>query len=501
MMDKLYDLSLPPDPGKQELYLGIRPTEGISRTPGGICVKKGTDIDLGTYFNLLSLKKWVSYTEMTRVEVRLRLTGSFSVAAYGIDAAGTREFSREDSNGDYVASWDAQTLLQNHTELVGLRLLAREDGIFHGGAYYGEFPLARKISIGIVICTFRRERYVQKNIDRLSAFMETHPEFHVMIVDNGSTLEERRGEYLTILHNPNFGGAGGFTRGLMEQVNTTDHDYILLMDDDVEIETASLTRLSSLCRHLPKERRTQMVGGAMLRMDQPTIQFENTAHWNGIRLRAFGRGLDLTQKRALYQNECCPAKKNRYAAWWFCCIPAAAVKRNGYPLPMFIKGDDMEYGIRNREDILTMNGIGVWHETFQQKDSLTTTYFNNRNMMILQHYVSGGNRWLFLVMAVGRLANTLRKHGRKGVISYEESARDYLRGFPSLTKIGADEQLRLVQQTDYDRNALCAFFSALFLCLKGWLDYPALHESYLAFKEENLKDQRFWRNYLGLHSS
>ena len=497
MMDKMYDLSLPSLPERQGLYLTTPEPDGVSLSPDGVKMKKGATIDLGTYFNLLSLGKWVAYTGIGRVQVRLNLTGAFSVTAYDMDSTGTRVLSAKDCTGDYRAEWDIKSLLQMRAELIGLRLFAKEDGMFHGGAYYGEFPQSRDISIGIVICTFRREKYVLGNIAKLQDFMGKHPEFRTMVVDNGSTLQEQREEHLTILHNPNFGGAGGFTRGLMEQVNAG-CDYILLMDDDIDLETASLSRLSALCRHLVPERRMQMIGGAMLCMNDPTIQFENTAHWNGIRLRAFGRGLDLTQKAALYENEHCPVRENRYAAWWFCCIPATVVRRNGYPLPMFIKGDDMEYGIRNREDIMTMDGIGVWHETFQQKDSLTTTYFNNRNMMILQHYVPGGNRWLFFVMAMGRLLNTLRRQGTKGAIAYEASARDYLRGFRELTKIGADEKLRLVQQIDYQGSCLCAFLSSLRLCLKGFLDYSALHKDYLAFQKEHLGDQRFWREYLGI---
>lgn len=62
-----------------------------------------------------------------------------------------------------------------------------------------------------------------------------------------------------------------------------------------------------------------------------------------------------------------PHWTNGYAGWWYCCIPATQIDRNGLPLPLFIRGDDVEFGNRCQPRIMTMNGICVWHLTFPTK--------------------------------------------------------------------------------------------------------------------------------------
>ena len=34
------------------------------------------------------------------------------------------------------------------------------------------------------------------------------------------------------------------------------------------------------------------------------------------------------------------------------------------PLPLFIKCDDAEYGLRNIRHITALNGVGLWHKGF-----------------------------------------------------------------------------------------------------------------------------------------
>ena len=36
-----------------------------------------------------------------------------------------------------------------------------------------------------------------------------------------------------------------------------------------------------------------------------------------------------------------------YSAWWYCCMPMRVVREDNLPFPLFIRGDDVEYGLRN----------------------------------------------------------------------------------------------------------------------------------------------------------
>lgn len=70
-----------------------------------------------------------------------------------------------------------------------------------------------------------------------------------------------------------------------------------------------------------------------------------------------------------------------YNGWWFCCIPLAEHFR-GFPLPVFIHGDDIEYGLRFNKKIMTMNGIGVWHDAFDNRKASSMEYYDMRNTLI-----------------------------------------------------------------------------------------------------------------------
>ncbi len=68
------------------------------------------------------------------------------------------------------------------------------------------------------------------------------------------------GSQLRIIEQPNLGGSGGFSRGMYEIVTADRSDYVLLLDDDINLETDSIERLTTfadLCR-IPT-----MVGGHM----------------------------------------------------------------------------------------------------------------------------------------------------------------------------------------------------------------------------------------------
>ena len=51
-------------------------------------------------------------------------------------------------------------------------------------------------------------------------------------------------------------------------------------------------------------------------------------------------------------------------------------------MPIFIRGDDVEYGLRNMKHLILMNGICVWHEPFEFKYSSFLYYYILRNRLI-----------------------------------------------------------------------------------------------------------------------
>ena len=90
------------------------------------------------------------------------------------------------------------------------------------------------------------------------------------------------------------------------------------------------------------------------------------------------RKLDINYK--IYED-----KENMYAGWWYCCIPVSKMDINKLPLPLFIRGDDVEYSIANHAKFITLNGICIWHMGFTTKyNPAMELYQVHRNSLIIQ---------------------------------------------------------------------------------------------------------------------
>lgn len=486
----IYEMKLEADAEKLPLY-----------RRGSCRLSAGESVDLGTYFNAFSLAKWLHYTTLDALAVELCFTGTARVVLYGWDAHHQQEIvSVVVADGwHWQAAGEELDALGRTAVLLGIRIEAVQGTVvLSGGCWRGSFETERDIHIGAVICTYRREKYLHHNLDLLERYCKEHSWLTVMVIDNGRTLGEHHDSWLTILPNRNYGGSGGFTRGLIEQMAAGINDYFLLMDDDIEIETAALDRLIALCRHVKDERRMQMIGGAMLRMDQPTIQHENTAYWGLVRLRPIGRGLDLSRPAALCENDQEHDERNRYAAWWFCCVPRTVVAEQGYPLPIFIKGDDMEYGIRSGRDVMTMNGIGVWHAAFATKENPAINYFNDRNMLILNALLPNGSRIRTAITALARLANRIRRRECESILLYEHALRDYARGLDEITAVGSDDFFVDVRRWRSPHGLAASLLVSLALCGRIFLQDTEIRAGYHAFRRQCLGDAAFWRDFLRL---
>ena len=494
---RLYDIVPPVTPGAEKLYCAGSDFD----SDGKIIFQPEDFADFGTYFNSFSLKKWSACTFITDLKIFLELAGKFHVEIYCFSQAGEEIFFAGETDGNFSHEINFADLsgLAKKFDLLGVKVIAKSPGAkFLSGTYSGKFSALRDVKIGITICTFKREKYLQSNLDKFEKLIERNPNVSVMVIDNGQTLEEKNSGAIQIMHNKNFGGSGGFTRGLIEQVNRNKNTHVILSDDDTVTELSSFDRLYSFLRGLKPDYHENFFGGAMLRLDKKTEQFENTAYWKKIRLCAFGRGFDLTDKKILCKNEYPTKDINAYAAWWFCCMPLDEVRKNGYPIPVFIKGDDMEYGIRHGKDFLTMNGVGVWHETFANKDSFTTKFLNDRNMLIIQHLTKGYGKFEFVFTLIGRIGRRILKLDFDALRRFEFVLRDLENDFEGITEIPADEKFAQIKSYSSDKNIFAAIFSVTRLAFNHISNYDEHDRRLKNFIEEKLSDQKFWLEYLGI---
>jgi len=365
---------------------------------GRLCMEKGGRAWFDTYFNGFSIDKWRKYTVLTNLSLVLRLAGKFRVRLCCEEKVFDNIFGTVLVE-KIVEAREGEELLFEFPEGSGkgmcyFELEALGDGcVLYGGSYLSDLPgeKQRDVTIGIGICTFRREAYVEKNLEILRKGILENPDspmyghLEVFVSDNGKTLDVDRlqTEQIRIFPNRNLGGAGGFTRDLIEMNRARTKrpiTHALLMDDDVVIEPEAIVKTWTLLTLLKEEYVDAFIGGAMLRLDQPSIQMESGAVWNGGMLDSLKSGLDLRYLSCCLYNE--HEETTEFNAWWYCCFPLKVAREDNLPLPIFIRGDDLEYGLRNMKTLILMNGICVWHEPFEYKYSSFLEYYIIRNQLI-----------------------------------------------------------------------------------------------------------------------
>lgn len=255
--------------------------------------------------------------------------------------------------------------------------------------YVSDVPPPSMPELSVGLCTFNREDLLTKTLEQLVAFADEHKFLvGVHVVNQGEPFTSAA--ILPLVQHPrvhvveqrNLGGAGGFTRSIVE-AETAEHlaTHHLLMDDDVFIDARFLLRA---LRFIAYARRDIAVGAGMFDSLHPRIMFEAGAFVDASnRLQPYCHNVNLANPGELWHfNQ--PVDTD-YNAWWFCVLPLERCRKIGLPNPIFIRGDDFEYGQRLAADdvrTITLPGIAVWHEPFHAKPPGWQDYYDLRNRLI-----------------------------------------------------------------------------------------------------------------------
>ena len=367
---------------------------------GVLAVGAGVEVTFDTYFGAFSIGKWKKYTDIATFDLHVEVEGDFSLRVFC-----RKEDETDEETFSSDVSGKAEVPLSMDSGAVWFSLTAKTGGKILSADFRTAEPAKHDVSLCAVICTYRREEFVKKNVDVLRKLSRgaLKDKLFTFVIDNGQTLPDFSDETVRVLKNKNAGGAGGFTRGLIEGLLLRANypfSHYLLMDDDVAFEPESILRTAALLSYRKEEYLDAFVSGGMLRLDAPTIQAESADFWDLDRGAVVPRkhNFDLADFRAVVKNEV--EEPINYSSWWFCAMPAETVREDNLPLPLFIKRDDIEYGLRNGKRFLTLNGIGVWHEPFEKKRPAMLEYYYIRNRLALDFSLGivrskkGYGRWL-----------------------------------------------------------------------------------------------------------
>lgn len=395
---------------------GLHPEEILGRHR--VEVRPGQRMSFATYFNAFPASYWRRWTIVSAVELRVVVTGEATVMVYRSNARGDvfRVTSRKTSPLDGSLSFELP--LDNFgdggwywLELIGGQ---HQGAILESAEWVAAVEAPKRGTVTVGITTFNRPDQCVDLLESLSTgpldLVDT-----LLIVDQGNQLvsDDPRfpavsaalGEKLKVIRQPNLGGSGGFARGMYEAAYNGTSDYVLLLDDDVLIEHEGLLRALTFG---DLARTPTIVGGQMLNMYIRSMlhAFGETVN----RYRFFWgpaphthHALDFA-KSSLRDTEWLHRRIDvDYNGWWMCLIPTQTVRDLGLALPIFIKWDDAEFGLRAKEagvPTVTLPGAAVWHVPWTEKDDTIDwqAYYHARNRVLvalLQSPYPNGGRLLY----------------------------------------------------------------------------------------------------------
>lgn len=416
------------------------------------------EADFLTYFNSFSLAKWRKYAKVDNLCLCIRAKGEFEIVVSGYfrpDFTSKKTVCRK----AYVLSEITEIDLDipdMDAAVIGFEIHAGNVPFYlYQGGWDTEIAESEisDVELALVTTTFQKEEFIIPNIELLKNRIlkpdgEIAGHFQIHVVDNGRTLDSEKMECAGVKIHPNInvGGSGGFARGMLEAMRQEKKaTHVLLMDDDVIIQPESIKKTYALLRILREEYREHFISGAMLFYEEMNVQHEDVGfvHKDGsygpLKNRKYLNKQDEVVENELEDRE----EDNSYCGWWYCCIPVSVIKKIGLPLPLFVRGDDVDYSLRHKAKFITMNGICIWHMGFVSKfNAAMELYQVHRNSLIIQAVdnICGDIDFAKRIFRFTEIE--LKRFNYDSAELLLESVEDYMKGPEFLKNVNGEELMR-----------------------------------------------------------
>lgn len=343
-------------PGAEPLYSN----SGAVSFP--VSLRAGEVLDLDAYYNIFPSEKYRSRCGLRSVAIVISCEGRVRMEIVR-HHPGRRET-------EHVPVSDAVEVQLGDETYFGIKVIAETDSVISGIAVTCGTEPRRRVDLAHIVCTYRMEDHARKRISAMRAFCSDPRNglscpYHLYVIDNGGTLGASEDELVSVIPSPNYGGSGGFGRGMLTAHAAGHHTHFILNDDDAVLEPESVLRACAFHSLVLDEHADMCISGIMFNLETPTRVYEAGAVINGVRYESNLNGVEMGSEEGLMVLSA--DRRIDYANWTFFCAPMSAVDRFGYPLPLFIKEDDAEYGLRIGLRNETVPGISVWHLPYETK--------------------------------------------------------------------------------------------------------------------------------------
>ncbi len=457
-------------------------------------LKNGSKLSFDTYFGCFSVSKYLKYTTLTKAKLVFVYCGKI-VCEIVSSATGTVSVNEFESVKPAMGEVELDFANAGENEIWYPKFVSLDDNTrFLGGIYRADAE-PKDIKVAFITCTYKRESFVIDTAERMAALLEDSDikdSFEFLIVDNGKSLEGKLpvNDKIHLYYNKNTGGSGGFTRGMIEAYHQGGFTHVLMMDDDISFDENVIIKTVTTLQLLKSEYSDICLAGGMLKIDDPTSQFEAGARRMGINIS--NKSLRLDNMISLLAND--KEEHADYGGWWYYCMPISFVSDQSLPMPYFIKDDDVEFSLRNKAKVVVMNGVGVWHQDFSAKYVPYLDYYMVRNGLIT-------NSIYHLKTSTGGTGNLIFERICRSIIYkmpdanrfYSMALRDFIKGpqfFYDTDSELLNTELRCIEsrqlpelpEDEHERTKLMlkAVFTAAFWKVLGM--YISASVKYLIFR-------------------
>ena len=394
----------------EESETNARRAHAASRTT--LQVGAESEVSFATYFNAFPASYWRRWSTLNSVVLRVELTGAARVDVYRSKATGARISV---GGTEIVSAGSAAAAAEFEIELepfedggwIWFDITTDTKTTVHAAAWYASVPAPARADIAVGIPTFNRPADCVNALNALTSDPLVDKVIGaVIVVDQGTDKAKGHpgfadaavalGGRLSVFNQPNLGGSGGYSRVMLEALKNTECEQILFMDDDIRIEPDSILRALALSRFA---KTPTLVGGQMLNLQEPSHlhvmgEVVNRADFMWTNAPHTEYDHDFAKYPLAGDDEDGRSKLLHrridvdYNGWWMCMIPRRVAEELGQPLPLFIKWDDADYGLRAGEHgygTVTMPGTAIWHMAWSDKDDAIDwqAYFHLRNRLVV----------------------------------------------------------------------------------------------------------------------
>ncbi|OZC88583.1 glycosyl transferase [Rhodococcus sp. 06-412-2C] len=385
----------------EEALTNAKRAHSLSRT--SVTIGSESEVSFCTYFNAFPASYWRRYSILKSVVLRVEVSGHCRIDVYRskADASRIHVEGREAVDGDAAQEFLIDLGPFEDGGWIWFDITSDSEVVLESAGWYAPIEAPGEATVAVGIPTFNRPTDAVKALVALGSDPLVLDVIQAVIMPDQGTRKAKDepgfdeaaaalGGRLAIHDQANLGGSGGYSRIMYEALNNTACQHILFMDDDIEIEPDSILRALAMSRFAKVP---TLVGGQMLNLQARShlhvmgeVIDRSNFMWTGAQNVEYDHDFSedpLRTSKLLHRRI-----DVDYNGWWMCMIPRVVAEELGQPLPLFIKWDDAEYGLRARDagyPTVTLPGAAIWHMAWSDKDDAIDwqAYFHLRNRLVV----------------------------------------------------------------------------------------------------------------------